>query len=89
MPAPTTLQMALFLNGAEIPNTRFEVSSPGIFGTTAGYTAHTQLNGNATILLAANDVIELRVINNFSALLQGVDTNEVVASLNITKVSSP
>lgn len=89
--SPVTLIFALFKNGVEVANTRFEVSDPvinlGLANSAVTYTAYTELYGSATISLVAGDAIELRNVSSLNSVLQGTDTTKVVAALNIEKVS--
>lgn len=89
----TTNVFALFKNGVEIPNTRYEATDP-IVGLVAAnpvptYGINSQLAGESTISLSANDEIELRVIQGVAnpTVLASSNGQSVVASLNIEKVS--
>lgn len=88
---------ALFKNGVEEPNTRFEMTDPVtqlIFansGPATLYDVFYQFSGNATIQATPTDDIELRCIASSTVdgatHLNSVGDNSVVASLNIEKVS--
>lgn len=89
--AATTFQFALFKNGTELPNTRFEIKDPNLGLAAANplttYTSYFQLKGQATIAgLVATDDIELRCVLG-TVRLEGDGTSMVVASMNIEKVS--
>lgn len=87
----TTNVFALFRNGVEIPNTRFEASDP-VSGLVQAnpvppYSAHWQMSGESTVDLSANDEVELRVIQGVAnpTVLASSNGQSVVASMNIEK----
>lgn len=90
---------AIFKNGTEVPNSRFEATDPAIEWETF-YAANigvskptlsffTQLQGQATLSLTAGDYIELRCItpSKPGVKIQSGDGVSNSASLNIEKVS--
>lgn len=84
-----TKVFALFKNGVEIVNTRFEVTDPLTGLVEANplpiYSAHFQLNGHATITAVPTDDIELRNVSGIATLASS-DGQSVTASMNIEKV---
>lgn len=82
--------------GIEIPNTRFEKSDPvnGLISAnpTGPYSVFHELNGHATISIAAGDVIELRLVTpgfGASTNLQSQTGTSLTSSMNIEKVGDP
>lgn len=92
MAAAGQIQYALFKNGVEVPNSRFEVVDPNVAlqaaNAGAEYTSYFQLKGQATIdITSATDSLELRLVSSDPTILQGTDNTVVVASMNVEKVS--
>lgn len=86
----TTASYALFKNGAEIPNTRFEMTDPVVSLQQANplpiYSVRYQMSGIATIDANANDEIELRAVGNVGNTISS-SNGSLTASMNIEKVS--